>query len=202
MISRTGPCGSWTRGRVAPLCAATGIAMYTAARPMAVKTSADFPGFMFMGFPMSISLRQARQRPGALSDTLPVDTEQMQNAEEHVRCLLRVVGKHHVAVAFKRAVDGADQDHRNFHMCVPMRIPHVASFIYKDVIEDVAVAFGRALEFLNESGQMLDMIAVHFRVVCYVLRLVTVVRRPMPSAVESGLREACTRQVTTEHKRG
>src|SRR5262245_12963604 len=114
---------------------------------------------------MSISLCQARQWPGALPDKLPIDPVQMQDAEEHVRCFLCIVGKDDVAVAFKRAVDSADQDHGNLHMCVAMRIPHVASLIYKDAIEDGAVAFGRVLEFFNESGQMLDMIAVHFRVV-------------------------------------
>src|SRR5215831_6246553 len=122
MISRTGPCGIWTRGRVAPLCATTGSAMYAAARPMAAKASANFPSFMFMVLRrcLSIALCQARQRPGALPDKLPIDPVQMQDAEEHVRCFLRIVGKDDVAVAFKRAVDSADQDHGNFHMRVAM----------------------------------------------------------------------------------
>jgi hypothetical protein len=69
-----------------------------------------------------------------------VDPVQVQQADQHVRRALRVVGEHQMAVALERAVDAADEDHRHLLVRVPVRVAHVAALVDQHVIEHRAVA--------------------------------------------------------------
>jgi len=67
------------------------------------------------------------------------------------------------------------------------------------VVQDVAVAIGNVSQLVAEVGEVLDVIAVHLGIVGDVLRLVTVVRRSMPPAIEAGFGEARAGEVFAQH---
>src|SRR6266508_359570 len=69
----------------------------------------------------------ARTRPCrsiARPDLVRVDPVQVQDAQQHVRGALRVVGEHEVTVSLERAVDAADENHRYLLVRMPVRVAH------------------------------------------------------------------------------
>src|SRR6185436_12520633 len=115
---RTGPCGGFTCGRVgrAASCAATG-------EPSATTNAAT-------AIHVLISHHFERLKPAvARPDLVDVDAVQMQEAEQHVRRPLRIVGAHEMAIPFERAIDAAEENHRHLFMGGPVRVAHVAPLV-------------------------------------------------------------------------
>ena len=77
---------------------------------------------------------------------------------------------------------------------------HVAALVDQHVVEQRAIAILNLRQLVAEIGEVLDVIPVDLRVVGDVLRLVAVVRRAVPAAGESRLREAGAAQVAPQHE--
>ena len=82
------------------------------------------------------------------------------NAQQHVRTPLQIVGKDDVTIPFERSVDATDELDRHFFVCVPMRIAHVGSLVDQYVIENRAVAFSGVVQLLYELGQVLNVVPI------------------------------------------
>src|SRR5438105_484496 len=130
--------------------------------------------------------RQTRQTPGAVADAVPVNVEQIEDREQHVRVFLRVVREYQMAISFELAVDSADEFDRYLLMRVAMGIPHVGSLVDQHVIEDVAVAVGNVTQLLAEVRQVLHVIPIDPGIVRLVCRNVAVMRRSMPGSIKAG----------------
>src|SRR5437660_6627046 len=125
MTCHTGPSGLSTFGRVAPrLCAATGVATDAAKAAQEVKAtrrarhSPTFPNIDFirkLSF-IYFASSQPGKPPGAVTETIPMDAVQIENAQQHVRTSLHVVGKDDVAIPFERSVYAADELYEHFVM--------------------------------------------------------------------------------------
>ena len=198
MISRTGPWGICTRGRVAPRCATTGVVIHTL-QSNAV-TSNQRTDFLPPSFMRGSSSSKPRERAGTLPDTLSLDTEQMQNAEQHIRRFLRIVRKNNVAVSLERAVDSDRQESRapshahgdaNCPCCFPCRSGCDRARCRR--LRACSSAFRR-------MRQVLHVIAIHLGIVGDVLRLVAVVRRSVPSAIETAIRGSWSPKIAAEHE--
>src|SRR5262245_36739622 len=112
MICRTGPCGVSTWGRVGLLrnCAAAGTVPATTTTAASHDAAPPRPALFITS--ISAMIRgshdfEVRQRAGAGADPVELDAVEVQDAEQHVRRALRVVGEHQVPVALERAVDAA-----------------------------------------------------------------------------------------------
>src|SRR5213593_5219728 len=103
---------------------------------MSTTTTSHIAAFRNLAFIPRFSLSKSGKRSGTLTDTVPFDAEQMQDTQQHVRRLLCVVRKHNMTISFESPVDAADENHRHFHVRMPVRIPHVASLVNQDVIQD------------------------------------------------------------------
>src|SRR5690348_3351205 len=136
MTSQTGPSGLSILGRVArfPTCPAKGKATSIAiVRKWRMHLKRKRLGARAERF----------LRPGLASSRIVLrnvlDAVFMEQSEQHIGGALRVVRKHDVAVSLERSVQAAQQDHGNLDVGVPVRVPHIAALIYKDVIEHGAV---------------------------------------------------------------
>src|ERR671936_434699 len=112
---RAGPFGGVTCGRVGrpPICAdiaaepsTTTIAVAAMPVDRTVMTSHHF---------------QRLKPAGARPDLVLIDPVQVQNAQQHVRSALCVVGEHQVTVPSERAVDAADENHGHLLVRMAMR---------------------------------------------------------------------------------
>src|SRR5438067_9463306 len=179
---RAGPFGGVTCGRVAlpPICADTADEPSTAPSATTIAAAA-----MPIGRIVTTSHHLQRLEPaGARPDPCLIDPVQVQHAQQHVRGALRVVGEYEVTVPLERAVDASDENHGHLLVRMAMRVAHVAALVDQHVIEQRAVAVRNVPELFTEVREVLDVVAVHLRVVGDVLRLVAVVRGPVPGARE------------------
>src|SRR6185436_13210451 len=108
---RGGPFGGVTCGRVGrpPICAETAVEQ-NAAPSAATIAAAATP--VRRRVTTSHHL-QWLEPPGARPDLVLIDPVQVQDAQQHVRGALGVVGEHEVTVPLERAVDAADENHRH-----------------------------------------------------------------------------------------
>ena len=95
---------------------------------------------------------------------------EIEDAKQHVRVSLRVVREYQMAISFELAVDSTDELNRNLLVRVPMRVPHVGSFIDQHVIENVAVAVGNVPQLLAEVRKILHVIPIDLGIVGLVCR--------------------------------
>src|ERR1700691_4434417 len=99
----------------------------------------------------------------------------MQDAQQHIRVPLRVVGEYDVAIPLEFTVDPAEKNDRHLYMRMPMGVAHVASLVDQDMIQNAStIAIGNLAQFVGKGGQVLHMVPVHLCIVGYVLRLVAV----------------------------
>src|SRR5438874_12863357 len=103
----TGPSGRSTFGRVAPrFCAAAGAAMKAAKAAMRTTRAANTAALSNIRFiEISPASNKSRQTPGAVTETIPVDAIQIEDAQQHVGTPLHVVGKDNVTIPFERSID-------------------------------------------------------------------------------------------------
>src|SRR5215831_9781921 len=115
MTCLTAPRGRSTTGRPCALrfCAATGNnTVVTIVMTAAVIAKLDLIG--------KISLGQAGQTSGAVPNVVEMNVVQIEDAEQHVRVPLHVIGEDNVPVPFEFTVNSADKFDRYFFMRVPM----------------------------------------------------------------------------------
>jgi hypothetical protein len=67
-----------------------------------------------------ISLGQAGQTSGAVPDVVEMNVVQIEDAEQHIRVPLHVIGENNMPVPFEFTVDSTDKFDRYFFMRVPM----------------------------------------------------------------------------------
>src|SRR4029453_6707588 len=115
-----------------------------------------------------ISSDEPRQTSSAVPDMIQMNVIKVEDAQQHIRVPLHVIGEHDVTVPLEFAVDSTDKLDGYFLVRVPVRIPHVGSLINKHVIENVAVAVRDVPQSLAEVRQVLHVIAIDLRVVGFV----------------------------------
>src|SRR6267142_6645836 len=107
-----------------------------------------------------------------------------------------------MTVPFEFTVDSTDKLDRYFLMRMPMRIPHVGSFVDQHVVQNVAVGFGGILQLLTEVRQILHVIAIDLCIVGFVRWNVAVVGRSMPRPSKPACGEVGGSEIAAERQRG
>src|SRR5262245_607205 len=125
---RAGPFGGITCGRVGrgdnwPASVAADAQTTSATTPNAPKTRT--PRWLTT----ALHHLERLEPPGARPDFVLVDPIQVQQAQQHVRGALRVVGEHEMTVPLERAVDSTDENHGHFLVRMAVRVAHVAALV-------------------------------------------------------------------------
>src|SRR5579871_4279189 len=119
-----------------------------------------------------------------------------------MRRALRIIVKDDVPISGEITIHPAGEYDRGLNGRRAMRVAPIASLVDQDMIEKSAVPIRCLAQLLGKIGKILNVVAVHLRVICYVLGFIAVMRGAVPAAIETGFRKTGARKILPEHIRG